>query len=199
MRIFPISLVLLVALACVACGGTTRKANGYYNNYGATMYNGTNFGTYAPGVGYNINNFGSVSNLSNMVASTLGLSCARLPDYVMTGTFVNNYTIAVSGGGATMAGNVSDIYVGRNSYGDLLIVAKIANGVQTVGYNVILSFCIDNKTFFSGSVVNGFATPNGIQLIANAAGAFGGAVAKNTQTSVSNISGIVPNSFVSVL
>ena len=162
MRISAIILVLLTVVALASCGGTSRRNNGAYGySVGGMYYNGANFGTTANGYGYSINNYnyGAVSSLAEMVAAAYGVNnCVRLPDFVMSGTALNNYMLTVNGTGATAAGDVSEIYAGRNSVGDLLIVAKISNGVQVVGYNVILSFCIGNDPIYNGTVITTFST-----------------------------------------
>ncbi|MBP5296631.1 MAG: hypothetical protein J6Y94_04790, partial [Bacteriovoracaceae bacterium] len=132
-----------------------------------------------------------------------GANCAlRLPDYVTIGKPGTNNAIIVANTGSVLAGNISDIFVGHNSYGDLLIVTKVTgNGTgYVIGYNVIVSFCVDNKSFYAGSNVLSFIAPNGITLTVNANGAFGGATSSYTQTVTStnpNVS--IPNSFVSLL
>ena len=212
MKISTTILVCLMAVVFVACGGTSGHNTGY-STYGNSMYyNGANYGTYAPGVGYNINNMGSVSQLSEMVISSLYSSglittsppTARLPDYVMVGTPINSYTVRAEVGGTMLGGTISDVFVGINAFEDLLIVAKITNGAQVVGYNIILSFClkspVNTNTVIQnfGQNIGGFIQPVQIQLLANATGGFGGAVAINTSTIIVNPTMSVPNSFHSI-
>ena len=218
MKIYQLILISTLALLMAGCGGTSRRSSsnaGYgYPSYGGNMFNGSYYGTYYPGTGYTFNNYGSVSNISSMVVSTLGINCpstncigsnCRLPDFVTVGQAISNNSIQVVGSGAAIAGNISDIFVGRNSYGDLLIVTKMVGngGYNNVVYNVIVSLCAgtDILTPIGSQITNFYTTANNyITLTVNANGAFGGATAQHTAI-ISTASGgaAFENSFVSIL
>ena len=40
-----------------------------------------------------------------------------------------------------LPGTISNVYIGRSAFSDLMFVTKVTNGSKVIGYNVTLSFC----------------------------------------------------------
>lgn len=125
------------------------------------------------GINPNLNTGGNVSS-SELSSILTGISCNN-------GQRLNNvytYQIAASGTKTTLYGSfspgqisgpINKIYVGRSSYGDVMIVAKITSGSQVAGYNVYLSYCSqtgnDGTPYISDNrPMANFQAPYGVTL-----------------------------------
>lgn len=71
--------------------------------------------------------------------------------------------------GAVSGGSAQKIYVGVSQFNDIMMVSKVVNGSQVVGYNVTLSMCPyvgqDNTPYYHDSrPISAFHAPQGIIL-----------------------------------
>jgi len=151
---FAISLILAV-LGSVGCGkknkvGTTAAATGTFNGIPSLP---TQQGA-------------QVQQL--MTQFPCQNSQPRLADmnYSITSSTNNMNTSVLSGqfNPSPISGPVAAVYAGKSSFNDLIIVTKIANGSQVVGYNVTLSMCQYNPLLIPGRPLSNFQAPFGIVL-----------------------------------
>lgn len=63
-----------------------------------------------------------------------------------------------------MGGNVSGLYVGVSTFGDVMLVSKIGSGSQVQGYSVTLSMCTFSPLVMEGRALSNFQAPSGIIL-----------------------------------
>lgn len=160
-KINLLGLTLLTLTLLVSCG----KKN-------VVNSNNTDSGGYT-GINPNLNSGGTVS-ASELGSILNGISCN-------SGQRLNNvytYQIGASGTKTTLYGSfsagqisgpINKIYVGRSSFGDVMLVAKITSGSQVAGYNVYLSYCSqsgsDGTPYISDSrPMANFQAPYGITL-----------------------------------
>lgn len=124
------------------------------------------------GINPNLNTGGDV-NASQLGSIINQISCTQ-------GTRLNNvYTYQLSGSGTLttiygsftpgqISGPIRQIYVGKSSYGDVMLVAKITNGSSVVGYNVYLSYCSQNSNSYplisDQRPMANFQAPRGITI-----------------------------------
>ncbi len=80
---------------------------------------------------------------------------ARIPCVQNQGRRVPDITFNTAGGTSTatrttifgqfqpgvLGGNISKIFIGASTFGDIITVSKVTNGPAVVGYNVSFSFC----------------------------------------------------------
>jgi hypothetical protein len=66
-----------------------------------------------------------------------------------------------------VSGTDYDRYIGISSFSDILIVEKVSNGNQVVGYNVIVSLCEYGELVKSGMQFNSIQFLSGITLTDN--------------------------------
>lgn len=158
---FGLSLGLILAVGC-----------GNKNEVGPDHIDLPNTGTsYIPNL--SSNQTGMVQQIKSQIQCRTG--GARLskdytfrtqPGYHPQGTRTNIYGPFQQG---AVSGNVSRLYVGESTFGDLMFVTKVTNGAQVVGYNITLSFCpyIGNDGapyIHNNRPLEGFAAQNGITL-----------------------------------
>lgn len=121
-------------------------------------------------------NSSAVSSSTSALIQGLQISCLngrnRVPDVnffvsgSMTGTTV--YGQWQSG---SMPGTTSNSYVGVSAYRDVMILTKVVNGSQVLGYNLTLSFCEVPNAYpnypalvSSDRPLVNFQAPNGITI-----------------------------------
>lgn len=80
---------------------------------------------------------------------------------------------ALPGGGSTVK-----LFVGVSSFNDIMIVSKIANGNQVIGYNITISYCSmssqNGAPYISDQrAISNFQAQNGIVLYEHAGCGFG--------------------------
>ena len=125
-----------------------------------------------------------VSQVQNMKNST---TC--MPGRTRLTNDVNFYINGGSVNGTTISGNwqlgflntgtINNLYIGVSSYRDIMVVTKVTNGSQVVGYNVSLSFCSQPDSPNTPDLLSNdrplvnFQTPNGIVLDTNTSCGYG--------------------------
>jgi hypothetical protein len=146
--------VMACAIMLSACGGKDNKITKALGGGGDR-----NSSTYGSGA-----SSGSVEQIKSQY------SCQRRSDV----TFTTSSQGQAGGYSKTsifgpfqkgvVGGIVNDIYVGVSQFKDLIIVGKVTNGSQVVGYNVTLSLCVSGSLITEQRDLNNFQAPFGITI-----------------------------------
>jgi len=144
-------LIILLSLGLNVSCGKKNKVNTATLNPSS---NNTN--SYSPVNASNVN----LQQIKSQISCRNGVS--RVSDIAFTatgGSFTgNSYKLTGTFSPGSINGNISNNYVGTNVLGDIIIVQKMINGSNVVGYNVILSLCEYNPLIVSGRSLSNFRT-----------------------------------------
>jgi hypothetical protein len=170
-------LVTIGSILFTSCGSSnnnripTTSTNPYnYNGYNYTPYGGGNGGNQ-----YNVpgGNFGGITDqVKNQVPCNYQMG--RLPDRVYSAPGSVSLT-AINGNLQPQAvgGTPNQVYVGRNSWGDLLMAVQMTSGASTVGFNIVLSVCASPALFRTDTQLMELNVPAGITITNSNGAAFG--------------------------
>jgi hypothetical protein len=184
--------VVACAIMLTACGGKDNKITKALGGGGGNR----NSSTYG-----DAGSSGSVEQIKSQ------FSCQRRSDVTFTTSSqgqaggYSKTTIFGPFQKGVVGGIVNDVFVGVSTFKDLIIVGKVTNGSQVVGYNITLSLCVTqplNGSHPATSLINeqrdlnNFSAPYGITIDSDTNCSVGNVDAAQ-QTSV--ISG--PNQYIS--
>ena len=92
----------------------------------------------------------------------------RMPEIQLStsGAAPNGNNTLISGpyNSGQISGPIAMVFVGKSAFNDVMVVTKIANGTQLLGYNLTVSMCQYNPLIMPGRPLSGFSTPMGIVL-----------------------------------
>jgi len=147
---------MVCAMMLTACGGKDNKITKTLGVGGSGNRNSSTYGS--------SNTSGSVEQIKAQNP------CNRRSDVTFTtasqgqaGGFSKTTIFGPFSKGAS-GGIVNDVYVGVSQFKDLIIVGKVSNGSQVMGYNVTLSFCVSGTLITEQRDLNNFTAPNGITI-----------------------------------
>lgn len=169
--------LLLIAFTLQSCGKTNKvdtKRNG-----GLTSPTGTSTPLNFPGVTAQQNTF-----VTQLLSRYNCQSGTRMPEMVFNTQGSFNGNIAKVQGTfqpGAMGGSVAGVYAGVSSFGDIMVVTKVTNGMSVIGFNVSLMMCPFHPLIIPGRQIGNFQAPLGISLIDVNACAAGGAAASLTR------------------
>lgn len=126
----------------------------------------------------------SGAQIQQMISSFPCSTGQRMPELQFSTTGAQN------GGNSTLigpnftqgliSGPVSSVFIGKSSFNDIMIVTKIANGNQLMGFNVTVSMCQFNPLIMPGRSLSGLTADQGIILTENTSTGLGTVIAQNT-------------------
>jgi len=109
---------------------------------------------------------GAINQLKSQTPCSSGGQ--RLPDLIFSTQSASamGNTSSISGPfqQGEIDGTAVSTYAGLTYFGDIMIVTKMTNGTQVVGYNVILSMCTQQNLIMPGRQMTGLNAPFGIVL-----------------------------------
>ena len=132
-----LSVLGLTAMLAASCGSDKNEAGPANPNAGLPVGTSPVFN--------NPNTGGNSGNLQvwNQLKSSTNCAQGRMQDQTFTlQQQSSGYGSTISGWlqGGTVSGSAQGSYYGKSANGDLVFVSKVSNG-NTLGYNVVLSFC----------------------------------------------------------
>jgi len=198
-----------VALALASCGG---KKNTTSSSASPNTSNPVTTPVQTPTIGYNSQALAKAKSEIQCVQYT-----DRYYGTVRTGRRVGqDYSFQFATGNASLTslainarlpagnipGSVASEFVGVGTFGDIMVVTKITNGSQLLGYNVAVSLCeiassVNNKAYIDDSTqaTEMIGVNNGISLSVGTHCNYGKVTAASTMIKLSSLSQPVPFAF----
>ena len=110
---------------------------------------------------YSIQDAASINNYKNKISCSFGQG-RRVPDVTFntaagTGS-ASRTTVFGPFQPGILGGNISNIYVGRSIFGDIISVSKVTNGANVVGYNISFSLCNQPNLIFNNRPISKITT-----------------------------------------
>jgi len=153
LRVLPLAISLALT---VACGKKNRVNTSSLPTTGTTVMGMPNIPA------------AQATQIQQIIAQSPCSTGARLPElqFSSQGAMNNGNTSLVSGpfNQGFIGGPVSATFLGMSNFKDVMIVTKIANGTQVLGYNITISFCQFSPLLIPGRPLSGFSAPMGIVL-----------------------------------
>ncbi len=175
MKKITLIMFALVAITMQSCGKTNKVATNPTPAGGAPGSSPMGF----PGVTAQQNGF--VTQLMTRYPCQSG---QRMPEMVFNTQGSFNGNIAKVQGTfqpGAVGGTVAGVYAGVSSFGDIMVLTKVTNGMAVIGFNVSLSMCPFHPLIIPGRQIGNFQAPLGISLIDVNQCAAGSAIASLTR------------------
>ncbi|MDH5581872.1 MAG: hypothetical protein OEY33_08180 [Bdellovibrionales bacterium] len=111
---------------------------------------------------YSIQDAASINNYKNRISCSFGQG-RRIPDVTFNTTggaqsasrttiFGPNFQPGILGG------NISKVYVGASTFGDIITVSKVTSGATVVGYNISFSLCNSSPLIMNNRGISNLQT-----------------------------------------
>ncbi|MBI2519439.1 MAG: hypothetical protein HYV97_03440 [Bdellovibrio sp.] len=151
-KIVPLALSLILTMAC----GKKNSVKSSTPSVGTTVMGIPNLPATLAG------------QIQQIITSNPCNQGQRIPEIQLNTTGIapsgNTTTITGSYNPGLISGPVTTMYVGRSTFNDIIVITKIANGPQVLGYNITVSMCTYNPFIMPGRPLSGFSTPMGLVL-----------------------------------
>jgi len=110
---------------------------------------------------YSIQDAASINNYKNRVSCSYGQG-RRIPDVTFNTTggaqSASRTTVYGPFQPGILGGNISKVYVGASTFGDIITVSKMTSGASVVGYNISFSLCNNSPLIMNGRGVSNLQT-----------------------------------------
>ena len=144
-----VAIILILGLMLSSCSDKKNKVKAGPSGPGGTPQLGPTFD-------------GQLGNIYGQVNCQYGTRLPEIPFNISGGAQGTQHALYGNPQPGHIGGQVTQVYFGRSGFGDVITVAKVANGPQVIGYNLSISFCEHPPLIVAGRNLHSPQIPYGI-------------------------------------